>query len=413
MPTNLYTESFRPRYTSYMQLDGTWGPTTIADYQRANVYGLYKVDLQRNPKDVTGWRSPSGYEMRTHKVSGCEVVIDAESIPVLGGSPTRIYQQGWDSFGDMVFPARPPYPQNLEGRTVNEALSSLKDQKIHLGVAFGERKETAEFVAEALKDAARLARSVRKRDLKAVKDQLLGRGKRQRHAKENLREVLDAPSKLVLQNSYALQPMLNDIYGSVDLLNEKDRADPQRYSVRARVTRKEDFYEETEFSRDLYFCRCWFVSKHKGFHGCMVRLDYYIENPFLQTLTQLGLTNPAQLAWELIPLSFVVDWAYPLGSYLDTLDADVGLSFRGGSISRLTKTDVTYAVSSRGNQPTSVAYRVNVREKRISGSGHSSFLLRSPLQNSPAGRLPSLESPFSSGGRVMSALALLNVLSRK
>ena len=207
--------------------------------------------------------------------------------------------------------------------------------------------------------------------------------------------------------------MLNDMYGAVDLLNSKDRADPKRYSVRARVQRKQEFYEETEFSRDSYFCRSWFVSKHKGFHGCKVRLDYYIENPFLQTLTQLGLTNPAQLSWELLPLSFVVDWAYPLGSYLDTLDADLGLSFRGGSISRLTKTAVTYSTSSRGDVSTSIAYRVKVREKRINGGGTSAFLLRSPLPYSPAGRLPSLESPFSSGGRVMSALALLNVLSRK
>lgn len=30
----------------------------------------------------------------------------------------------------------------------------------------------------------------------------------------------------------------------------------------------------------------------------------------------LGLTNPAQIAWEVVPYSFVVDWFLPIGTYL-------------------------------------------------------------------------------------------------
>jgi hypothetical protein len=248
---------------------------------------------------------------------------------------------------------------------------------------------------------------VRRRDFKAVKEQLLNRRKKQRHAKENLKEVLDAPSQLVLQNSYALQPLLNDTYGAMELLNDEDRADPQRYATRGIAINREDFYEEREFFRDVYQARCRFTSKHKGFHGCKVRLDYFIENPFLRTLAQLGITNPAQIAWELTRLSFVFDWAFPIGSYLDTLDADVGLSYRGGSVSRLTKTGVTYSNSGKTDSSNNALYTIKVREKRISGSGHITYLLRYRLPNSPSGRLPSLQNPFSSGGRVLNALALL------
>jgi hypothetical protein len=40
--------------------------------------------------------------------------------------------------------------------------------------------------------------------------------------------------------------------------------------------------------------------------------------------TSLGLTNPALVAWELVPFSFVVDWALPIGDWLSSLDAMLG-----------------------------------------------------------------------------------------
>lgn len=36
-----------------------------------------------------------------------------------------------------------------------------------------------------------------------------------------------------------------------------------------------------------------------------------------RSMQQLGFANPVGLAWELIPYSFVVDWALNIGSYLD------------------------------------------------------------------------------------------------
>jgi hypothetical protein len=371
----------------------------------------YKVATQVTPKAL--WRSPTGYERREYLYSGCDVVIDAETIYLSSGSSTRVMQTGADSFGDQIYLGRPAYPLNLEDRAVNEALSSLKNQKIHLGVAFGERKETAEFVADTIGSMARLASAVRRKDLKAIKKQLLGRNRKQRHHKESLREVLDAPSKLVLTNSYALRPMLADTYGALELLNDKDRADPNRYAIRARRKTKQSFYAEQQLSRDVYMANCKFVAKHKGFHGCMVRLDYYIDNPFLRSLAQLGITNPLQVAWELVPFSFVADWLLPVGSYLDTLDADLGLTWRGGSISQLTRSQITYGVSALPDTSNSALYRINVRQKNITGHGRMVYLNRRILTSSPSGRLPSFENPFSSGGRVLNAIALFSALTSK
>lgn len=43
--------------------------------------------------------------------------------------------------------------------------------------------------------------------------------------------------------------------------------------------------------------------------------------------SRFGLTNGALLAWELLPYSFVVDWALPIGDYLEGLTLYSGMSF--------------------------------------------------------------------------------------
>jgi hypothetical protein len=52
-----------------------------------------------------------------------------------------------------------------------------------------------------------------------------------------------------------------------------------------------------------------------------------VESPALVKLRDLGLINPATVVWELIPLSFVVDWALGIGDWLDSFTDFVGLKF--------------------------------------------------------------------------------------
>lgn len=64
--------------------------------------------------------------------------------------------------------------------------------------------------------------------------------------------------------------------------------------------------------------------------GCEVGLTYKVENERLAQLNALGLINPLSIAWELMPLSFVVDWFVPVGSFLQSMSAPLGLSFVAG-----------------------------------------------------------------------------------
>lgn len=52
-----------------------------------------------------------------------------------------------------------------------------------------------------------------------------------------------------------------------------------------------------------------------------------------------GISNPALLAWELLPWSFVIDWFIPVGDYLESLSAFDGFTFSGGSQVLVTRGD--------------------------------------------------------------------------
>lgn len=49
------------------------------------------------------------------------------------------------------------------------------------------------------------------------------------------------------------------------------------------------------------------------------------KDPFSKTGAQYGITNPSLVVWEMVPYSFVVDWVFNVGGYLEHLGALNGL----------------------------------------------------------------------------------------
>jgi len=54
-----------------------------------------------------------------------------------------------------------------------------------------------------------------------------------------------------------------------------------------------------------------------------------VTNPNLLLAKQLGFTNPAYVAWDAVPFSFVVDWFVPVGKFLSSFDNEVGYGLSG------------------------------------------------------------------------------------
>jgi len=100
---------------------------------------------------------------------------------------------------------------------------------------------------------------------------------------------------------------------------------------------------------------------------------FRIANASAKRLVQYGVTNPAEFLWETIPLSFVVDWFLPVGDYLSSLDALVGVS--NITVQRSYKTVRTWETSTP------------------MGSGLQRITVKARLQNDSTLALPRLFDP--------------------
>jgi hypothetical protein len=64
--------------------------------------------------------------------------------------------------------------------------------------------------------------------------------------------------------------------------------------------------------------------------GVEVGVSFAIANQTRYDLNRLGLLNPWEIAWELVPLSFVFDWFMPVGNFLSSFTASLGTVFKTG-----------------------------------------------------------------------------------
>jgi hypothetical protein len=285
--------------------------------------------LSKSTKDHTGWRNPTGYdvEYRTMRSPrGVRTRYDYDSYWRVWW-PKRYH----GCFGDGGLPVSSVtlLSESLRHRTEVKALLKLKDQKVNLAQAFAERQKTVDLAYSAASAANKMFQGLRNplNSLRKWDDMLTHVTPRQALKKGN--RATKQLANRYLEGVYGLAPTLSDVKGSAEALAEADMGNPRRYS--GVVKAREELQSGAEIFNFSYMGPAVSVTKRKA--KCQVRLDFYVENPLLITASSLGLTNPLQLGWELLPFSFVYDWIQPVGSWLSTFDASLGYQLRGGSLS--------------------------------------------------------------------------------
>lgn len=138
-----------------------------------------------------------------------------------------------------------------------------------------------------------------------------------------------------------------------------------------------------------------------GQRGTAVKLYARVRDQDISRLTSLGLSDPAQVAWALVPFSFVVDWFLPVGSYLEALGAVKGLTFVSG-----TRTEFT-----NGSLNIQTGYLKSSEGTPFTRYGHIATVARSVYTGFPF-PLPYVKSPFSTS-HMVSALALILTIAFK
>lgn len=185
--------------------------------------------------------------------------------------------------------------------------SKIKSQNVNLAQSMAEYRQTSKMFSSLAKDVFRTYQSLRSGRAFADFVRIL-----QRPRTKNEQSVANR----WLQYQYGLKPLMSDLYGVTDALATKIR-DGMYIYVRSRTT-------ETKFHSQK--------TGHLGTDVFRVINDiggvarYKVSDPTMKMVSQLGISNPLLLAWELIPYSFVVDWMFPVGKFLSSLDALNGTS---------------------------------------------------------------------------------------
>jgi hypothetical protein len=195
-----------------------------------------------------------------------------------------------------------------------------------------------------------------------------------------------------LEYQYGWKPLMSDIYGLAGEVTEIMRK-KHRIVARANVSvAGTPNGTLTKPSAGLIYINA------DVRNGARARSDWEVRFAAAAVYNRLGLINILEVAWELIPFSFVLDWAAPIGQFLGQLNGMIGLTFLGGSLTRYTTANVHVRWT----------HYPFISGKPIDYTVESVSWFRYPLSHNMLATPILLTNPFSSVQRLATALALLN-----
>lgn len=279
---------------------------------------------------------------------------------------------------------------NDRNRAEVETLVKLKDMKVNFGEALAESRSTLSHLAKTSTTVLRAFLYARKGKWGKVLKELKINKRHRWSTKE--------PAGRWLEVQFGWTPLLSDIKGAYDLSQSGLRERHQLFSAERNLVQ---YYEGEEICHKSSTMSEASSVLFQGHRGTAVKLYARIRDQDIANATSLGLTDPAQVAWALVPFSFVVDWFLPVGSYLEALGAVKGLTFVSG-----TRTEFT-----NGHLNIQCGYLKSADGSPFTREGHIATVARSVYTGFPF-PLPYVKSPISTS-HMVSALALIRTIAFK
>jgi hypothetical protein len=232
---------------------------------------------------------------------------------------------GFDSAATKVF-----------NDTLVSLLGDIADVKTNLAVTYAEAAKTSDMILSTAKRFERAYRAFRKGNFKAVAREL------------NLRS--GTVHKTWLEYKYGWTPLLMEVKGSAEFFAQQTLGGrPPRFVVQ----KKGKFPKPLGSGNKLTYAPAYggtgsgsYEWKLQCDYRCRQKLWCEVVNPHFNRLQQLGLTNPALVAWESVPYSFVFDWFVSVGDWLTGLTALHGVSIRKSFRSNINSFHYEYAQDS-------------------------------------------------------------------
>lgn len=200
----------------------------------------------------------------------------------------------------------------------------IQGDDFNLGVTLGEGKESLKTIADGATRIAKSLRALKKgRAVQAWNYLVVGRPKTGRvtYYKDGkplprVPSIRDIPAREVtkewiagswLQYQYGWRPLIQDVYSASRHLAYMLNSDRNKtYRVSRRVPADESWHYIS-----IYYPDTCVAYTRKSIVARIRTVD---------EVGLVGLKDPASVAWELVPYSFVVDWFIPIGNYLSAKD---------------------------------------------------------------------------------------------
>lgn len=201
-------------------------------------------------------------------------------------------------------------------------------------------------------------------------------------------------SSKVLAFNLGVKPLVSDIYATVDKLSRNENEHGVGFvKVTGRRASGDMSSSRLVIDDQGYLPRKLYYSEYME---TKVRLHWALTNEPMASAEDAGLANPALLAWELLPLSFVVDYVVPIGDYLSALTAPLGYTWRGGDSVQWRQCKTVYA----GHKSSASKY-----SEWLTGSREVRKMSRAQMISPPAPSFPTLKSPVNAN-KALNVLAL-------
>lgn len=279
------------------------------------------------------------------------------------------------------------FPGDLMASAISAWYAEAGGFVTNVGEMYATRKLTVDMMAKTVSRLYHAVKAARRLDWRGICGHL---GITIRRPK-GFKGKYYTPDELWLEYQYGWKPLLQSVY---DLTNAKFK-DP--FCV-VRKKRKRTVYvgpitgstgqiQYTALAEDQF--------------TAVVVATVTVKDLAKATGAQMGLNNPAALAWELLPFSFIVDWFAPIGPWLENLTA-----LGGCTVSFATQSQVTHRVyRSFSSGLTDQSAKTYTMSGRPGAEGFSHKKVRTPgISVNP---LPRLKNPISLGhfANAMSLLA--------
>lgn len=305
-------------------------PITYLPYTETGVYyvgqGTWKRGVSRS-RQAKPYNLPAAYDVWKHHIpyATTDHPQGYQGIVSVNGTVN------WPAMGGVINHwVAPPFGD--EQPVTQEAIASARKRFVaktgefaNAAHALIERKQTMELLSSRMVQLARFALAIKKgrfKDAGRILDP------RKQHTEKYPRAASKSLANAWLQWWFGISPLVKDIASAIDLLNSP--FGQQHIVVRGSAVKH--YFESPNYSDNFHHHSC----KLERSMSAKVRLSatVRIDNPNLFLFSRLGFTNPAILAYEIVPFSFVLNWFVNIEEWLGQFSEFHGLTMENPQLTR-------------------------------------------------------------------------------